>query len=218
MPEFGYAANSINDLSQLTNGFHPAYLMAIHREDIPEGWVSYKPELSPTENFHYRWCFLVWERADDVTSVLPERQSAISSKIFAPKGKKNPASKAYTWTCALLDREIVPGERINLDPLMPIPCVVLVERNEQYANIKGLHHHKQMFPQGMTLLTPEYKAALQEALETERPQPTQPPVVVTQSPPNPAPSYQGPTPTQQPMTTWANKPPQPTADPTKKGW
>src|SRR5262245_31851053 len=130
MPEMGYETRSFNDRSALSNGWHPAYLLAIEDEATPQGWKMFAQ--SPRM---WRWHYAVWEVPGLIGRQAPEHQSAPSSQKFAPRGKNgNPASKAYTWTCALIGHVIMPGERVNLDALMPIPCRVKIERNNDYAN------------------------------------------------------------------------------------
>jgi len=131
MPSMTYTPKTYNDPSALSPGWHPAFLLEIADEPTPEGWKMY--EKSPRL---WRWRFACWEIPTLIDRQAPERQSAVSSQAFTPKGRQ-PASKAYLWTSALLGRQIPPGETVNLDPLMPIPCRVKVERatDPQYANI-----------------------------------------------------------------------------------
>ncbi len=143
MPTFTIKPSSTNDPSQLTAGWHPAVLVEIADEETPDGWIM--KERNPRL---YRWQFRVWSRPEDMATQEPERQSAVSSQAFTPKGR-NPASKAYTWTVELLGRMVLPGEAVDLDPLMPIPCRVKIERKEQYANIIDLER----WEDGAALLT-----------------------------------------------------------------
>lgn len=143
MPSMSYTPKSINDKSQLTDGWHPAFLLAITDEPTPEGW-----QMAKTSPRMWRWTFAVWASPDVIDTVAPERQSAPSSQSFTPKGK-NPASKAYSWTRELLGRDILPGEVIDLDPFLPLSCRVKVARNGEYANIVDLEAWQHMISPGM---------------------------------------------------------------------
>ena len=134
MPQMSYTPKSTNDKSNLTDGWHPAYLLAITDEPTPPTWTMF-----PKSPRMYRWCFAIWERPEHLTALEePERQTAPSSQAFSPKRGQNAASKAYLWTKEFLGREIQPGEAVDLDPLLPLPCRVKVARNGEYANIVDL--------------------------------------------------------------------------------
>jgi hypothetical protein len=170
MPSMVYEPKVYNDKSTLTDGWHPAYLLAISDEPTPESWKMYAA--SPRM---WRWAFAVWPTPDAITQGPPERQSAPSSQKFTPKGRQ-PASKAYAWTSALLgNKQILPGESVNLDPLMPLPCRAKIERNGEYANIIDV----EPWPDGTAYLTPELRAKLQTLLDQGSPPPT---AASTQSP------------------------------------
>jgi hypothetical protein len=180
-PEFAYEPKSFNDKSVLTDGWHPAFLLAITDEPTPEGWAMYAQ--SPRM---WRWHFGVWATPEAIATQAPEHQSAPSSQKFTPKGRQ-PASKAYEWTTYLLGRQIAPGERVNLDPLLPVPCRVKVARKDEYANIKDL----EAWPEGAGYLTPALRATLATLLE---PGQDAPPKASTSSPATPpaAAAYQPP--------------------------
>jgi hypothetical protein len=171
MPVFTNTPKSLNDKSALTDGWHPAFLLSIQEEATPDTWKMYAK--SPRM---YRWRFAVWSSPDRIPLDQPERQSAPSSMAFSPKGK-NPASKAYQWTTELLGRQILPGEAVDLDPLLPLPCRVKVERNGEYANIILLEGWKE----GAALLTDELRQGLRD-LDTAEAQVT--PQGGTQTPPS----------------------------------
>jgi hypothetical protein len=156
MPSMTYTPRTYNDPSALTMGWHPAFLLEIADEPTPEHWQMY--EKSPRM---YRWKFAVWEVPTLIPTHAPERQSAVSTQIFAPKGRQ-PASKAYTWAATLLGRQIPPGETVTLDPLMPLPVRVKVERKDQYANIRDLEPCPELTP----YLTPELHQKLAAFLLT----------------------------------------------------
>ena len=156
MPVMSNTPKVSNDKSSLLDGWHPAFLLAIQEEDTPPSWKM--AEKSPRM---YRWKFAVWSHPDRIATENPERQSAPSSTTFSPKGK-NPASKAYTWTAELLGRQIMPGESVDLDPLLPLPCRVKVSRNGEYANIMDVER----WPEGAQALTPALKGLL-AFLDTE---------------------------------------------------
>jgi hypothetical protein len=153
-----YEPRSYNDKSVLSDGWHPAFLLAITDEPTPEGWKMFaqSPRL-------WRWHFAVWSTPDAIATQAPEHQSAPSSQKFTPQGRQ-PASKAYEWTCYLLARQIAPGERVNLDPLLPLPCRVKVVRKDEYANIKDL----EAWPEGASYLTTALRASLATLLDAER--------------------------------------------------
>ena len=169
MPSMSFTPKSTNDPSSLTNGWHPAFLLAILDEATPEAWMMYAN--SPRM---YRWKFAVYANQEAVATGDPERQSAVSSHAFTPKGR-NPASKAYIWTTELLARQVLPGEAVDLDPLMPLPCRVKIERREQYANIVDLER----WEEGQPLLTAHVKGLLATLDERETLPPTRPPAPTT---------------------------------------
>ena len=157
MPQMSYVPKSMNDKSSLTDGWHPAYLLAITDEATPPTWAMF-----PKSPRMYRWCFAVWERPEQVLAhEEPERQTAPSSQAFSPKGRQ-PASKAYLWTAELLGRQIQPGEAVDVDPLLPLPCRVKVARNGEYANIMDLERWPEAPP-----LTEILKAGLRDTLDRE---------------------------------------------------
>ena len=70
MPDVGYTnRNSTNQKSELSPGWRYGYLLAIHEEDTPITWKMYA-----TSKRMYRWVFALWETADRVGRVEPERQ------------------------------------------------------------------------------------------------------------------------------------------------
>lgn len=150
MPEFSYEPRTVNDKSALSEGWKPAFLLAITDEETPAKWQM--AEKSPRM---WRWHFAVWEVPTLIDRQGPEHQTAPSSKTFSPGGKYQP-SKAYVWTCELLGRQIQPGERVSLDPLLPVPCRVKIRRKDEYANIVDL----EKWPEGQALLTADVRANL----------------------------------------------------------
>jgi len=164
MPEMTFTPQSLNDKSSLTDGWHPAFLMAITDEATPDTWKMY--EQSPRL---WRWAFLVWEVPTLIPHQKPERQTAPTSQKFSPGGKFQP-SKAYVWTCELLGHQIQPGERVNLDPLMPLPCRVKVRRKDDYANIIDVER----WEDGRQYLTPELLPLLTQAFSQPATAPQQP--------------------------------------------
>ena len=171
MPAFTYAPRTVNDKSSLAPGYHPAFLLAIVDEEVPDGWQM--KEKSPRM---WRWQFAVFHSPEQITQGgQPEHQSATSSQTFSPGGKFQP-SKAYTWTCKLLGRKIEAGETVDLDPLLPLPCMVMVTRTKadgtpiEYANLPAL----EPWPDGNALLTPEFRAKLKAFAETPVAQPPAP--------------------------------------------
>jgi hypothetical protein len=130
-----------NDKTQLTEGRHPAFLCLITLEDIPTTWQSYNPDRGVTEQ--WRWHFAVWESDAQITTMAPEHQTTTSTKTFSPGGTKQ-ASKTYVYVTEFLRRNPHPDERVDLDPLLPLPCTVRVMRHKkdgtfiEYANLEGL--------------------------------------------------------------------------------
>jgi hypothetical protein len=198
---FGYDPLSTNDRSQLTEGWHPAFLVQVTEEDTPTTWQMYAK--SPR-----RWVFhfAIWEATQHIGRQAPEHQSASTSKTFSPGGKYQP-SKAYVWTCELLDRRIPPGERIDPNDFVPLPCRLKILRHDkdgnpmEYANIKDL----EKWPDGKQFLTPDLHQNLhvwmQQKLAGPAPttaSPATPPVqTAPQSPPAPL---------SQPAPSWAAQP------------
>lgn len=203
MPEFSYEPRTVNDKSALTEGWKPAFLYAIVDEETPAQWKM--AEQSPRM---WRWQFCVWEVQTLIGKQAPERQSAPTSQKFSPGGKFQP-SKAFVWTCELLGRQIQPGERVNLDGLLPLPCRVKIRRNGEYANVVDL----EKWPDGAQALTPEFKAQLQAFLaETFTPE-TQPQPQPPYQPPAPTPAAPAPG-----MQSWNNPAPAQPATAGKAGW
>lgn len=214
MPMMTYEPkSSYNDKSVLSNGWHPGYLLAIEDQPKPPSWKNY--EQAPRI---WRWVFAVWEVPGLIGNQAPERQTAASEQKFAPAGKlrdggTRSASKAYTWTQELLGREIQPGECVDLDPLMPLPCRIKMERNGEYVNIKDIER----WPEGQALLTEAIKAQLRTLLDRgneAQPAPQQPAMAPAPTPPqHPGMAAWGSTPQahQAPPTGWpAQQPAQPT--------
>lgn len=172
MPTFAYEPRTVNDKSNLTPGYHPAFLLAIKDEEVPEGW-----EMKKKSPRMWRWCFAVFTSPEQVAAGgRPEHQSATSSQTFSPGGKFQP-SKAYIWTCKIMGRKIESGESIDLDPMMPIPCLVMVSRTKrdgthvEYANIDGI----EPWPEGPRFLTPGLRQSLAAFLaEMDQPAPQGP--------------------------------------------
>jgi hypothetical protein len=193
MPAFTYTPRTVNDKSSLAPGYHPAFLLAIVDEEVPDGWQM--KEKSPRM---WRWQFAVFHAPEQIAQGgTPEHQSATSSQTFSPGGKFQP-SKAYTWTCKLLGRKVEAGETIDLDPLLPLPCMVMVTRTKsdgtpiEYANLVAL----EPWPDGTALLMPTLRAQLAAFLET--------PVAASAQPVAPSPQPYAP---QAAPTTWAQPAP-----------
>lgn len=103
--------------SQLTQGWHPAFLIHIGEETTPDDWKM--RENSP---IMWRWHFIVWEAVTALQQgLVPEQQSGLSSTKFSPKSRYV-ASKAWTWTTQILGRVLATGEAVEWDPLYPVPC------------------------------------------------------------------------------------------------
>jgi hypothetical protein len=203
MPEFTYEPRSTNDKSTLSAGWHPAFLLAITDEPKPPTWrnVETHPRI-------WRWHFAVWESATLIGRQAPEHQTAASEQKFSPGSKNYPPSKAWIWTGELLDHEIHPGERIDLDALArqnPIPCRIKIERAGDYANIKDLEHARKSWTDAAQYLTADVRAAVAQLLELANGQqaPAAPP-----QPPQPQPG----------MQSWGSPPLQPQAPSAPPRW
>lgn len=145
---FSYKVQTINDPSNLVDGWRPAIFLDMTREDTPLTWKM--REKSPIMQ---RWHFAVWADPSQIGHVAPEHQTAPASDIFSPGGK-NPASKCFLWTRELLGHELVPGGDIALHP--PIPCRVKIKRKEIYANVMDLER----WEEGVNFLTADFLANL----------------------------------------------------------
>lgn len=66
---------------------------------------------------------LQWTFDVETEEGIVEIQGITSTKFSTGR---NP-SKFYKWACALLGRTIEPGEEIDTDDLLGIPCTVIVE-------------------------------------------------------------------------------------------
>lgn len=182
MPNFTYQPRSINDPSQLSEGWHPAFLLSIADEATPEQWSMY--ESSPRL---WRWIFAVWETPQHVQATTPELQSAPTSQKFTPGGRYQP-SKAYTWTCTLLGRAVQAGESVSLDELLPLPCRLKIRRTNgqgqpiEFANISDL----EPWPDGTSLLTADLRQKLTTWFAMKQETPTPAPAKVAAPRPSPA--------------------------------
>lgn len=181
--------------SDLVEGVHPAFLMAVTEELTPPTWPAAVKALAAGKPIPpmYRWHFAVCPSFATVTSEIPELQTAVSTTIFSGGAR---ASKSYTWACTLLGREIPVNEGVDLEPLCPLPCQVFILRHDKnrvpitYANIDP---RLMAWPEGTALLTPELRQKLalwwQMKQSTPVDDPTPPP------PPAPMPAvpsmYQG---------------------------
>ena len=186
MPEFYQQSSFTSDPSQLSEGWKPAFLCLITDDPKPDGWQMKGTRM-------WRWHFAVWNSPEVIPNQAPEHQSAPSSQTFSPGGK-NPPSKAYLWTVQLLGRRPQPGEHINLDPLLPLPCRVKVSRMRNdgtpidFANIKDL----EAWHEGSRYLANGLKETLQALAQTwaqdsqqanqQTPSPTTPPHSVQVNP------------------------------------
>jgi hypothetical protein len=163
------------NLSILTDGWHPGFLLHISEEPTPPDWQMFAQ--SPTM---YRWHFVLWENPDAIPAEAPEHQSGLTSTKFSPKGRYQ-ASKAYTWAVQVLRRQIGPGEEVDWDTLYPVPCRVKVERTPGKDFIKVID--VEAWPEGQPFtvsLAEPLRRARAEAVDA--PAPVIPPV----QPPTPA--------------------------------
>jgi hypothetical protein len=203
MPEFVYEPKPRNDRSALSAGWHPGFLVAITDGVKPPTWrnADIKPRI-------WLWHYVVWEVATLIGRQPPEHLIATSEQTFSPGGAQFSASKAWTWTRELLDREIQPAERVNLDALArqhPIPCRVKIERNGEWANIKDVESARKSWVEGATALTPEVRMVIAEIVASiDNPQ--------AQTPPSPQQAAQ-PAQPQPGMQSWGSPPPQPASPP-----
>jgi hypothetical protein len=156
MPVFSHEPRTFSDPSALNEGMHPGFLVAVTDEETPKDWAMF--EKSPRM---WRWYFAVWNDASVVLTAPPELQSTVSSQTFSPGGKYQ-ASKAYVWSVSLLNRQIAKGEKLDIDAMVPLPCMLYLTRRDkqgQYieqAIIKDLAP----WPEGLALLTEDFRSRL----------------------------------------------------------
>jgi len=196
----GYTPLATNDKSQLSEGWHPAYLIQVTEEDTPSTWQMYAK--SPR-----RWIFhfAVWEAPQRLNDSRPEHQTASTSKTFSPGGRYQP-SKAYVWACKLLGRRIPPGEYVNPNDHVPLPCRLDISRRDKYGQPKEYADIKDLeaWPEGAKYLTQPMRENLhlflqqvsdpEQAMQNVRtaPQPTPQQAPPAEPwPPRPAPTPQG---------------------------
>lgn len=188
-PVFHYEPQTVSDPSTLTEGMHPAMLVAITDEETPPAW-----EMARKSPRMWRWHLAVWQHDQAITSQQPELQSAVSSQTFSPGGRYQP-SKAFVWTCALLNRAILPTESVDLEPLLPLPCQLYITRKDkggapiEFANIKDLV----AWAGGAAHLTPDLRQKLQtwwqmKSSDTAVPGPAPAPATPQMYAPAPAPA------------------------------
>jgi hypothetical protein len=182
--------------SKLTAGWHPASLLDITEEATPADWVMAKQ--SPTL---YRWWFATWEAPGLIGQQEPEVQSGITSTKFTPKGRFQ-ASKAYSWSCQLLQRQLPAGAGVDWDEHLPLACRIKVSREagKDYVKIEDVD----AWPDGAQAF-----ATVQALLQQLRAE-----IAATAPPlPEPAPPANGPEPAAQApapgMQTWGSQPVQP---------
>lgn len=160
-PFMMYQPRTINDHSQLDEGWHPAALVAIDEEDANPLWDSVQKYQADNHTDAvprmWRWKFALWDTVADLSSSVPEMASKVTSKKFSPGGRYQ-ASTAYVWTKNLLNRPPQPGEAIDLWAMLPLACMVKVGRTNkdgeliEYANIENVRawpEGQQHFPQAM---------------------------------------------------------------------
>jgi hypothetical protein len=121
MPMMKTAKASTGEPSNLTEGIHMAFLLAITDDPTPEDWPMFKN--SPRM---YVWHFAVYQTPNSVGREIPEYLTGLSSQTFSYGGKRS--SKAYDWTVKLLGRSLALGESVDLDPMMPLPCQVAISK------------------------------------------------------------------------------------------
>jgi hypothetical protein len=206
-----YNARTFSDPSNLSEGVHPAFLIEVVEEPVPEGWAMREKDL-----LMWRWNFAVWATPADIQTTKPELQSTVSSRTFSSGGKYQP-SKAFVWMKALLNRDIAKGEGVDPNDLVPLPCqLYITKRNKQgevidFANIKDLTP----WPDGAALLPAvrEYLKAWweerQHGLAAEKAKETPPPAA--------PPQWAQPAQTTQPQASPAPQQPELPAT-AKKGW
>jgi hypothetical protein len=195
--------------SALTEGWHPGYLIHISEEPTPPDWQMAKQ--SPTM---YRWHFTVWEVPTLVDRQAPEVQSGLTSTKFSPKGRFQ-ASKAYTWACQMLGRQIAPGETVNWETLYPVPCRLKVTRDPgkdyvKIVDVEAWTDGQQHLPTLATALAQARAALLAEPAPRLSTPPASP-----GTPPVPPPTPQAPQPG---LQTWGGQGAQPVAAGSKPSW
>lgn len=155
MPMMKYTPEYFSEPSELSPGYHPAFLLYVSEEDTPEDWPMYE-----NSERMWRWHFAIAESETTLDAYVPEYHNAISSAKF--KGGKH-CTKSYTWLCTILGRDIPKDESIDPNDLVPLPCTLLIGRHDkngkeiEYANIEKVQH----WAGGMEKLTPAMKAKLE---------------------------------------------------------
>jgi hypothetical protein len=194
MPDIVYEGNSYNGPSQLSEGWHPSFLVDITIEDTPQDWERFKR--SPKQ---WRWWVATWDTAADITRAAPEAQSTTTSTIFSPGGGKFDPSTCYRWHAELLGRRPAKGEHVNLNPMLPLPCRVKISRTDkngqpsEYAKILDLER----WPDGQALLTPDLRDKLATWYRMKSAT-NAPPPQASPAPPLPPPAPASPPPTDTP--------------------
>ena len=181
--------------SNLSDGWHPAYLLHISEEATPGDW-----QMHAQSPMMWRWHFSVWETPNAMHRE-PEVQSGLTSAKFSPKGRYQ-ASKAYLWACALLGRQIQAGESIDYDPLFPLPCRIKTtkEPGKDFVKVTDV----ESWPEGQPALAPIKDALLSlRAIILQQPPPVIPPAAPQPAAATPAPS-QPPAPVAPGMQTWGS--------------
>lgn len=129
MPMMKATKASLSEPSNLTDGIHCAYLLAITDEATPENFINV--EKNPRS---YLWHFAVYQTPSSVGREVPEYITAWSTQICSYGGKR--ASKCYDWTTTLIGRGLELNESIDLDPMMPMPCQVATSKKDSQGNPK----------------------------------------------------------------------------------
>ena len=225
MPVMTYTPSYFSEPSQLIEGVHPAFLVAITDDLTPPTWPM--AQKSPRM---YRWHFAVLHSLETFEQYQPERQTGITSQIFS--GGKQP-SKSYTWSCAILGRDIPADESVDLDPMMPLPCQLFIGRHDkagksiEWANVDKVYN----WADGHRLLTEpvrqrladwwakkQAEMATAEGPSQPAPQPAPRPSPPMYQPPVQQPLAAAPAPAPAPASNGTPATPAPAPAPEKKGW
>ena len=113
--------------ANLSMGVHPAVLVGVKRELVPDGW-----EMGKKHGEMWRWVVLAWENQADCTNgVEPETLEPVSSPIIsfpASSGGQGRASKAFVYLSELHGQQVQKGQVFDFDTMFPVLCQVMTSR------------------------------------------------------------------------------------------
>lgn len=122
--------------ANLSVNVHPAVLVGVSQESIPDGW-----EMGKKHSHMWRWHFVAWEDAQAAQSgTTPEELEPISSPVISPPTRFQ-ASKAYLFLKGLLGTDLDNGAVLDFDTLFPRPCRIMTHNDTKDDRVVCILDH-----------------------------------------------------------------------------